>query len=645
MDKRFVRQLLSGLCAFAMLCAVGCGGKPDPASSDAGQSGSSAADPTGSGISDIAPGVSGSTDATGGTQTKGNGSMDQNNSGDRKTTPAGTNSSGSVNTTQGGQTDPSAIDYTKGSKPAKRATKINGFVRRAGKYLIDEAGDEWFVKGGGIDCGSLAGKLEPNDTVCNEQLYKSHADIGCNTIRLTFNWEIFFVSKTSMKFNDNGFNWLKKNVEWAKKYNMRLILNMHRIPCGDEASGNMHQPNIFWNKSYQQRWKAVWREIARRFADEPVILAYSFWNEQNAPIEGTSQADSEKAYGDLYQECIDAVRTVDKRHMIVCEQIFAQQNQSGAYRNTVFPAFPPLKEKNLMYEYHCYEPMEYTYQDKSANQQKYPLKWADPNVISGAGLSNYQEKQSAAAADSGKLNAGYSEISSDEFTADAKVAAVSPMFWFNGATSGSSALEIKSVEIWDVTDNKRVYRCEFNSVNAVKTYFSYNPNTRSYSGALRFTDTVGMTVIQIDRVEIVKAVSGHKYKTVVQARGQNLPNGATLNVGARFWSGKAYINNIEALRVFHKRYVDYRDKNNIPVFCGEWGAFYDVYSDGLNAKQWAEDMLTMFKEYQMGFTVHTPFAMYSKAMQPWHYTGANPTFNGFEYTVLEDAFKKFLPTI
>ena len=140
MDKRFVRQLLSGLCAFAMLCAVGCGGKPDPASSDAGQSGSSAADPTGSGISDIAPGVSGSTDATGGTQTKGNGSMDQNNSGDRKTTPAGTNSSGSVNTTQGGQTDPSAIDYTKGSKPAKRATKINGFVRRAGKYLIDEAG-------------------------------------------------------------------------------------------------------------------------------------------------------------------------------------------------------------------------------------------------------------------------------------------------------------------------------------------------------------------------------------------------------------------------------------------------------------------------------------------------------------------------
>ena len=541
------------------------------------------------------------------------------------------------------------IDYTVGKKPAKRATKINGFVRRQGKWIVDEAGDEWFVKGGGIDCGSLAGNLEPSDTTCNESLYKAHADLGCNTIRLTFNWEIFFKSKTSNQFNDHGFEWLAKNVQWAKKYNMRLILNMHRIPCGDAATGNVHNPYIFWNQSYQQRWMTVWREIARRFANEPVILAYSFWNEQNAPI-GSSQEDAEKQYGELYQKCIDVVRTVDKKHMIVCEQMFARQDQSGGYASTVFPAFPPLKEKNLMYEYHCYEPMEFTYQDKSANQQMFGVKYADPNIVSRAGLYEYKNNESTGGkVSSQQLNGGWTTLTTDTFKADGKTVAVSPLFWFSGSASGASALDIQWVEIWDVTDNKRVYRKEFTSVNDIKTYFAYQSNTRSYaSGALRFTNINASLFIQNDRVEIIRTTVGHQYRLTASVRGVSLPSSCELKGGLRFWGSKynkAYTNSKEALEIFHRPVVQYRDENNIPVFCGEWGAYYDCYTPGLNSEQWAADMLTLMKEQNMYFTVHTPFAMYSKAIQPWHYTGANPTFKDVEYTVMEDAFRRILPTM
>lgn len=541
-----------------------------------------------------------------------------------------------------------ANDYTSGSKPAKRATKINGFVRRQGKWIVDEAGDEWFIKGGGIDNGSLAGNLESNEMFCNENMYKAHAELGVNTIRLTFNWEIFFKSKTSNQFNDKGFEWIAQNVQWAKKYNMRLILNMHRIPCGDEATGNIHNPYIFWNQSYQQRWLTTWREIARRFVDEPVILAYSFWNEQNAPI-GNSQADAEKIYGELYQKCIDAVRTVDKKHMIVCEQVFARQDQSGNYASTEFPAFPSLKEKNLMYEYHCYEPMEFTYQDKSANQQMFGVKYNDSNIVSSAGLYEYKNNESSNNKFSGQqLNGGWSTLNSDTFTADSQAVAASPLFDFNGSASGDSALDIQWVEIWDVTANKRVYRKDFTSVNDIKTYFTYQAHTRSYaSGALRFANISAGLFIQNDRVEIIKVTNGRQYRTVASVRGVGLSGECELKSGLRFWGSKynkAYTNGKEALEIFHKPYVQYRDKNNIPVFCGEWGAYYDCYSPGLNSEQWATDMLTVMKEQNMYFTVHTPFAMYSKKLQPWHYIGSNPAFKGVEYTVLENAFKRILPT-
>lgn len=375
----------------------------------------------------------------------------------------------------------STVDYTEGSKPAQRATTINGFVRRAGKYLIDEAGAEWYVKGGGIDCGSLAGNTVPNYQFCNESLYAEHAALGCNTIRLTFNWELFVKSRNSLEFRESGFNWLAQNVEWAKKYNIRLILNMHRPPCGtNDLNVNVHQPYLFWNETYKQQWKAIWREIARRFVNEPTILAYSMWNEQRAPIVGSSQADSEKAYGDLYQECIDAIRTVDNAHMIVCEQIYDQQDEAGNLRPTSYPAFPPLKEKNLMYEYHNYYPYDFTYQN-----------------ISGDG-----------------------------------------------------------------------------------TKIAY---------------------------------------------------GTTANYNAILNS--------------HRPYANYRDTYNVPVFCGEWGAYYDAYREGNNAEQWAEDMLNVLKELEMQFTIHTPFAMYSKSIQPWHYANGTPTWGGPEYTILEDAFRAIMPTI
>lgn len=633
MLSKYYKRITAILLSFVLLTAVGCGEKPNGKNRSSKKEKDSSVYSESSGESSENNTES---DETSDSSTQ-SGVIDMNRSlpySDSKAETAGTDT----------------IDYTVGTKPAKRATKINGFVRRAGKWIIDEAGDEWFVKGGGIDCGSLAGKLKPNYDYCNENLYKEHAALGCNTIRLTFNWEIFFKGTNANRFNDDGFDFIAKNVEWAKKYGIRIILNMHRIP--GVAVGVTKDPEIFWSKTYQNRWIVAWREIARRFSNEPVILGYSFWNEQCAPLED-SQKESEKVYGELYQKCIDAVRTVDKKHMIICEQVFGRKNEYGQYGDTVFPAFPALKEQNIMYEFHEYAPLDYTYQGDS---KKYGIVYGDPNYISYSGLTQLTDNFPSLSKSGNQINGDWKEISSDLFTVTGKnTVAGSAIFKINGSVSGSSALDIKSVSVYefDASGNKTgtVYQRTFNNNDSIKNYFNYN------GAAVSFSDGIGMTLsnsgvntlIQNDAGEFFKLKEGYKYQAVAKVKGRSLDESVKICIGIRFWEskeyGKAFTLCKESLEIPFKRYLNYREKNNVPVFCGEWGAYYKAYDQGLNAEQWADDMLNIFKENDLYFCIHSPYGMYSKKIQPWHYEGTNPTFNDIEYTAVEDAFRRILPTI
>lgn len=570
------------------------------------------------------------------------------NSTDNKTSGNTASSSGSK--------APSAIDFAKGGKPAKRANSINGFVRRQAKWLVDENGDEWFIKGGGIDGGSLGGAggwnpLKPDENFCNESIYKEHAELGCNTIRFTFNEALFFTSRTSSKFNENGFNWIKKNVEWAKKYHMRLILNMHVVPGATQGGSN--EPNVFLanNKS---RWLVLWREIARRFADEPVILGYSFWNEQCAPSMN-SYEESLREYGKLYQECIDVVRAVDKKHLIICEQMNHRMDSEGNFYHMTFPAFPTLNEKNILYEYHNYGPYEFTFQ---GDTQPYGLVYGS-DAIAAIGLEVSSSAMGSVALSGSAMNGKLTTLDSGLIAvADKMAVAGAVQFQFNGKIAGSAALCLHSVEVKEYDASGRetgtVYKRVFNSDTSIKHYTMTGAGIRNYEantdgGALSFGNlTSGSGFGSTTNGEYLKVRSGYRYRVLMQVRGRSLPDDASLRSGLQFFKsdeyGKTLTMNKECLQAEIKPYVDYRNKNNVPVFCGEWGAYYKAYDKGLNSQQWAQDQLDVFKENNMYFTVHTPFAMYSKALQPYSWAH-NPEIKAGNYTVLEDAFRRLMPSI
>ena len=110
---------------------------------------------------------------------------------------------------------------------------------------------------------------------------------GANTIRLPFHYKLFtdedFMGLTA---NQDGFVRVDSVVEWCREADLYLILDMHDAPggqTGDNIDDSYGYPWLFESETSQQLYCDIWRKIAERYKNEPVILGYELFNEPIAP--------------------------------------------------------------------------------------------------------------------------------------------------------------------------------------------------------------------------------------------------------------------------------------------------------------------------------------------------------------------------
>ena len=256
------------------------------------------------------------------------------------------------------------------------------FIRAKGTKFMNGNGDEFVIKGMGFWNGNPASASRT--TNFNEETYKKLSDIGFNAVRFYFGANIFEnASDGTITYKEEAFEWLDRHIAWAKKHNMKIILNMHHTP----GATTIGAPGLFTNTEYQDRFVALWKTIAKRYADEPVILGYDLVNEPNCKIlEGDTPDNKFSGAFDLYQKLmqrtINAIREVDKNHVVIVERLWISgvdekalgvpanghynsmpndqrdtwQNANGKYN------FPDLADDNYAYTYHAYEPGRYAHQ-------------------------------------------------------------------------------------------------------------------------------------------------------------------------------------------------------------------------------------------------------------------------------------------
>ncbi|QHW32866.1 glycoside hydrolase family 5 protein [Paenibacillus rhizovicinus] len=174
-----------------------------------------------------------------------------------------------------------------------------------------------------------------------EEDFRFIRNLGCNLVRIPFNYRHFESDDAPFVYLSEGFAWLDKAVSWARDNGIYLILDMHAAQGGQNP--NFHSDTItgaaaFWeHQSHRDRAAALWKEIARRYRDEPVIAGYDLLNEPIPPQ--ISQLNR------FYREAVQAIREVDERHIVFIE---------GDGYATRFEGLDDPFDGNAVYSMHFY---------------------------------------------------------------------------------------------------------------------------------------------------------------------------------------------------------------------------------------------------------------------------------------------------
>ena len=172
---------------------------------------------------------------------------------------------------------------------------------------------------------------------------------GANTIRLPFHYKLFtdedFMGLTA---GQDGFARVDSVVEWCREADLYLILDMHDAPggqTGDNIDDSYGYPWLFESEASQQLYCDIWRKIADRYKNEPVILGYELFNEPIAPYFPNMEELNGKLE-DIYKKGVVAIREVDNNHIILL---------GGAQWNGNFKPFKDSKfDDKIMYTCHRY---------------------------------------------------------------------------------------------------------------------------------------------------------------------------------------------------------------------------------------------------------------------------------------------------
>lgn len=175
---------------------------------------------------------------------------------------------------------------------------------------------------------------------------------GFNTVRVPLHYGLFLGqhdpfgadSDRTTTFEGPGWALLDRLIGWCREAGLKVIIDLHAAPGGqtginhDDGTGF---PLVFYVPRERKRTLDFWREIARRYGNDPAVLGYELLNE---PISTYNDEDYlNPRLEPLYREMVSAIRAIDPHHII-----FLPSPQWGQNISVFGKPFAP----NLVYIYH-----------------------------------------------------------------------------------------------------------------------------------------------------------------------------------------------------------------------------------------------------------------------------------------------------
>lgn len=171
--------------------------------------------------------------------------------------------------------------------------------------------------------------------------------IGVNSIRVPFNYRLFTTEHyLGASDSNHGFELLDRLVQWCKKENLYILLDMHCAPggqTGDNIDDGYGYPFLFDSEKDQQLTANIWKRIAAHYSNEAIIIGYDLLNEPIATYFDASYFNPKLEM--VYKKIAAAIRQVDKKHILFL---------GGAQWDSNFQPFGKPFDDKLVYTFHKY---------------------------------------------------------------------------------------------------------------------------------------------------------------------------------------------------------------------------------------------------------------------------------------------------
>lgn len=142
-------------------------------------------------------------------------------------------------------------------------------------------------------------------------------ELGCNTLRIPFNYRVFEDDMRPFVFSGKAFTYMDRVIELCREQGIAVVIDFHAVQgyqayghCVDNITGNMQ---LYYDDQCQKRYAALWRFVAEHYKDNDNVIGYDIMNEP------TPTPDAYEALRRCYRLAVEAIRSVDKTHIIFIE--------------------------------------------------------------------------------------------------------------------------------------------------------------------------------------------------------------------------------------------------------------------------------------------------------------------------------------
>lgn len=182
------------------------------------------------------------------------------------------------------------------------------------------------------------------DTFITDEDIDQIARLGFDHVRLPINSR--GVMSDDGTWIEEGLSRIDDIITWCRSAGLWVILDLHGAPGGQTGTNIDDSPNgrpeLFESDLYRSRTVALWRMLAARYAQEPVVAGYDLLNEP-LPYHWKDRFSDQLV--SLYRDLTAAIREVDQNHTIIYE---------GTHWATCWDIFTAAWDPNSMLQFHKY---------------------------------------------------------------------------------------------------------------------------------------------------------------------------------------------------------------------------------------------------------------------------------------------------